>query len=99
MIANANTPTGRPPISAIWDLRITAAGTPFRAATPHALLDDMRRSPINDTAAAIFIFHAREFLDRDLNLRERIDARFARLTKELIEMKAVKQMLRRTSED
>lgn len=70
--------------------------------TPHfgsLQLDEMLRAEINETWAAISAFHAREFLDHNLNLLERLDARIARLTKELIEMKAVKQMLGRTSED
>jgi hypothetical protein len=61
-------------------------------------LEEMLRTEIDETWAAISTFHVREFHDHNLNLLERLDARIARLTKELIEMKAVKQMLRRTSE-
>ena len=41
--------------------------------------------------------HASEFLEHDLDQRERLDARIARLIKTLIQMKAMKQMLRQTS--
>jgi hypothetical protein len=41
----------------------------------------------------------REFLDDDFEQQERLDARIARLRKELIEIKTTKQMLRRTSEE
>ena len=40
--------------------------------------------------------HMREFLDDDLDQQERLDARIARLIRELIEIKANKQALRRT---
>jgi hypothetical protein len=40
--------------------------------------------------------HARNFLDDDLDQQERLDARIARLIRELIEIKANKQALRRT---
>jgi len=39
----------------------------------------------------------REFLDDDLEQQDRLDARIARLRKELVEIKTTKQMLRRTS--
>jgi hypothetical protein len=41
--------------------------------------------------------HARNFLDDDLDQQERLDARIARLIRELIEIKANKEVLRRTS--
>jgi hypothetical protein len=41
--------------------------------------------------------HARNFLDDDLDQQERLDARIMRLTKELVEIKTMKEMLRRTS--
>jgi hypothetical protein len=41
--------------------------------------------------------HLREFLDDDLDQQERLDARIARLIRELIEIKANKEVLRRTS--
>jgi len=43
--------------------------------------------------------HMREFLDDDLEQQERLDARIARLRKELVEIKTMKQMLRRTSKN
>jgi hypothetical protein len=42
---------------------------------------------------------ARNFLDDDLDQQERLDARIAKLIRELIEIKANKQALRRTSKD
>jgi len=39
----------------------------------------------------------REFLDDDLEQCSRLDTRIARLTKELVEIKTMKQMLRLTS--
>jgi hypothetical protein len=41
--------------------------------------------------------HVREFVDDDLDQQERLDARIARLIRELIEIKANKEVLRRTS--
>jgi hypothetical protein len=43
--------------------------------------------------------YVRNFLDDDLDQQERLDARIAKLIKELIEIKTNKQMLRRTSDD
>ena len=43
--------------------------------------------------------HMREFLDDDQDQQERLDARIAKLIRELIEIKANKQMLRRTAID
>jgi hypothetical protein len=40
-----------------------------------------------------------EFLEHDLDQCARLDARIARLIKELIEIKTMKQMLRRTDKD
>jgi hypothetical protein len=45
------------------------------------------------------IIHASEFFEHDLNLRERLDARIARLVKHLVQTKAMKQMLGQTSTD
>jgi hypothetical protein len=41
----------------------------------------------------------RELLDDDLDQDERLDARIAKLIRELFEIKTKKQMLRQTSED
>ena len=43
--------------------------------------------------------HARNFLDDDLDQEERLDARIARLRRELVEIKTAKQVLRRKSKD
>jgi len=43
--------------------------------------------------------HARNFLDDELEQQERLDARIAKLIRELIEIKANKQVLRRTAID
>jgi hypothetical protein len=64
---------------------------------------DQATAPLRSEAIEAHLFvttiHASEFLEHDLNQRERLDARISRLTKELIEMKTMKQMLRRTSKD
>jgi hypothetical protein len=43
------------------------------------------------------ITHAGEDFEADLNLRERLEAMIARQVKHLIQLKAMKQMLRQTS--
>jgi hypothetical protein len=43
--------------------------------------------------------HMSEFLEHDLDQCSRLDARIARLIKELVEIKTMKQVLRRTSVD
>jgi hypothetical protein len=43
------------------------------------------------------IIHAREFLDDELNVLERLDGRIVRAVKHLVQTKAMKQMLRQTS--
>jgi hypothetical protein len=55
------------------------------------------RDAMDDSQLFISAIHASEFLEHDLNQRERLDARIARLIKELIQIKAMKQMLRETS--
>jgi hypothetical protein len=45
------------------------------------------------------IIHAREFLDDELNVLERLDGRIVRAVKHLVQTKAMKQMLRQTSPD
>ena len=50
---------------------------------------------MNDERAFLTTIHARNFLDDDLDQQERLDARIARLIRELIEIKANKQALRR----
>jgi len=58
-------------------------------------------NPARDTRRIAQLFlttiHARNFLDDDLDQQERLDARIMRLTKELVEIKAMKDVLRRTS--
>src|SRR5262249_22084220 len=42
---------------------------------------------------------AREFLDDELNVLERLEGRIARAVKQLVQTKAMKQMLRQTSRE
>jgi hypothetical protein len=75
------------------------------AAPGFAALDPDRLDPATEALRneiiqmQLFIttIHARNFLDDDLDQQERLDARIARLIKELIEIKTMKQMLQRTS--
>jgi hypothetical protein len=55
------------------------------------------RAEIIQMQLFVTTIHARNFLDDDLDQQERLDARIARLIRELIEIKANKQVLRRTS--
>src|SRR6516164_8070892 len=57
------------------------------------------RSEIMKMHSFVTTIHMREFLDDDLEQQERLDARIARLRKELVEIKTTKQVLRRTSKD
>jgi hypothetical protein len=78
------------------------AGTPGFAAIDPDRLDpatEALRSDIKKVHSFVTTIHMREFLDDDLEQQERLDARIARLRKELVEIKTTKQMLRRTSED
>lgn len=43
------------------------------------------------------IIHAREFLNDELNVLERLDGRIVRAVKHLVQTKAMKQLLRQTS--
>jgi hypothetical protein len=75
-------------------------GTPGFAALDLDRLDpftDAFRSDIVKMHSFFTTIHMREFLDDDLDQCSRLDARIARLTKDLIEIKTMKQMLRRTS--
>jgi hypothetical protein len=77
-------------------------GTPGFAAIDPDRLDpatEALRSDIKKMHSFVTTIHMREFLDDDFEQQERLDARIARLRKELIEIKTTKQMLRRTSED
>jgi hypothetical protein len=77
-------------------------GTPgFAALDPDRLdpVTEALRTDIVKMHSFITTIHMREFLDDDLDQQERLDARIARLTKELVEIKAMKDMLRRTSKD
>jgi hypothetical protein len=75
-------------------------GTPGFAA-----LDPARLAPATEALRTAIIrmhsfvttIHMRDFLDDDFEQQERLDARIARLRKELVEIKTTKQMLRRTS--
>jgi hypothetical protein len=67
-----------------------------------AILDRTRRDPATEAFRGEIIrmhsfvttIHMREFLDDDFEQQERLDARFAKLRKELIEIKTTKPMLR-----
>ena len=75
-------------------------GTPGVAALDRDRLDpatEAFRSEIVKMRSFVTTIHMREFLDDDLEQQERLDARIARLRKELVEIKTTKQMLRRTS--
>jgi hypothetical protein len=75
-------------------------------ATPgFAALDPNRLDPATEALRTqtiemeLFVttIHMGEFLEHDLDQQERLDARIARLIKELVEIKTMKQMLRRTA--
>jgi hypothetical protein len=75
-------------------------GTPGFAALDRDRLDpatEAFRSEIVKMHSFVTTIHMREFLDDDLEQQERLDARIARLRKELVEIKTTKQILRRTS--
>jgi hypothetical protein len=55
------------------------------------------RTEVIKMRSFVTIIHMREFLDDDFEQQDRLDARIARLRKELVEIKTTKQMLRRTS--
>jgi hypothetical protein len=77
-------------------------GTPGFAALDQDRLDpatEAFRSEIMKMHSFVTTIHMREFLDDDLEQQERLDARIARLRKELVEIKTMKQMLRRTSKE
>ena len=57
------------------------------------------RTEIIKMRSFVTTIHARNFLDDDLDQQERLDARIARLRRELVEIKTAKQVLRRTSKD
>jgi len=78
------------------------AGTPGFAVLDRDRLDpatEAFRSEIMKMHSFVTTIHMREFLDDDLDQQERLDARIARLRKELVEIKTTKQVLRRTSKD
>ena len=75
-------------------------------ATPgFAALDPDKLDPATEALRTAIIkmqlfvttIHARNFLDDDLDQQERLDARIARLRRELVEIKTAKQVLRQTS--
>ena len=59
-------------------------------------MEELRRS-VAETQMACAITDAKEFFEVELNLRERLDAMIARQVKNLIQLKAMKQMLRQSS--
>jgi len=77
-------------------------GTPgFAALDPDKLgpVTEGLRAEIIQMQLFVTTIHARNFLDDDLDQQERLDARIARLIKELVEIQTMKQVLRRTSKD
>ena len=77
------------------------------AASGFAALELDRLDPVTEALRTEIIkmelfvttIHMSEFLEHDLDQCSRLDARTARLIKELIEIKTAKQVLRRTSTD
>ena len=77
----------------------------LRATPSFAAVDQDRLDPVTDALRTetikmwsfVTTIHMREFLDDDLEQCSRLDARIMRLTKELVEIKAMKDVLRRTS--
>jgi hypothetical protein len=69
----------------------------FAALDTHKLdpATEARRTDIIKMRSFVTTIHAGNFLDDDLDQQERLDARIARLIRELIEIKANKQALRR----
>jgi len=57
------------------------------------------RTEVIKMQSFVTTIHVRNFLDDDLDQQERLDARIARLRRELVEIKTAKQVLRRTSKD
>jgi hypothetical protein len=57
------------------------------------------RTEVIKMTSFVTTIHTGEFLEHDLAQQERLDARIARLTRELVEIKTAKQVLRRTSKD
>ena len=77
-------------------------GTPGFAALDRDRLDpatEAFRSEIAKMHSFVMTIHMREFLDDDFEQQERLDARFAKLRKELVEIKTTKPTLRRASEN
>jgi hypothetical protein len=60
---------------------------------------DALRTEVIKMQSFLTTIHMSEFLEHDLEQEERLDARIARLRKELVEIKTAKQVLRRTSKD
>jgi hypothetical protein len=60
---------------------------------------EARRTEIIKMQLFVTTIHMGEFLEYDLDQCSRLDARIARLIKELVEIKTMKQVLRRTSKD
>jgi len=54
------------------------------------------RTEVIKMRSFVTTIHMGEFLEHDLAQQERLDARIARLTRELVEIKTAKQVLRRT---
>jgi hypothetical protein len=60
-------------------------------------LSDLARQVGLDMRLTLSYAHSREFFEHELDQLERLDARISRLAKDLVQIKAMKQMLRQTS--
>jgi hypothetical protein len=70
---------------------------PAAAPEPEKKLDEAVVKLMSEWLMAHTVHHATEFLDDELKLRERLEAMIDRKIKHLIQLKAMKQMLRQTS--
>ena len=85
-------------IMEIKSILLPAAPPSLEATEPGEgdLPEPLRKMP-GELQAIASITHAGEDFEADLNLRQRLDAMIARQVKHLIQLKAMKQMLRQTS--
>ena len=73
------------------------AAPPSLGATGECNWPEPVRKMVVERQVAASIIYARKYLEDDLNLRERLDAMIHRQFKHLIQVKAMKEMLRQTS--
>jgi hypothetical protein len=60
-------------------------------------LSEVFRKSLVETRLTLSILHASEYFEYEVDLRERLDANIVRAVKHLVQVKAMKQMLRQTS--